>query len=144
MHVSPSPLESDYDANCALQLQHNRLTGLPYSFGDIVTLEYLDLSQNDFDVVPESLTTPPRLKVLNLQGNGCTKLPVSLGRLTRLERLNVSKFPARETVAKLCELERCNDNSASVTLFVSHNGADHQQRDCKAARFDLRGALSFD
>lgn len=72
------------------QLQHNQLSTLPEAFGDIASLECVDMSQNDFAEVPACITRLPRLRILYLQSNGCAKLPDNIGDLTRLEHLNAS------------------------------------------------------
>ena len=74
---------------CCEQLQHNQLSTLPLSFGDLFSLEELDISQNDFSALPDCICELPRLKVLYMQSNATTAFPDRFGQLTLLRTLHV-------------------------------------------------------
>lgn len=71
-----------------LSASHNQITSFPSFVCQLVTLDYLDLSHNKIEVLPDSVET---LKVveLNLNQNSLTELPSSLAQCSRLKVLRV-------------------------------------------------------
>jgi hypothetical protein len=85
----------------------NRLTSLPRSFGELFSLEGLDLSRNELSgPIPESIGSLKELRELRLQQNKYTALPMSIGNLVKLERLFVDHNGLTgmpETFTKVCQ-----------------------------------------
>ena len=72
----------------ALDVSHNRLTGLPSALGRFANLESLDCSRNEIRKLPPSLARCRRLARLAVSGNRLRRLggwTCSLARLKRLE-----------------------------------------------------------
>ena len=65
---------SDY-----LYLQHNRLSEVPASLGDLRRLKYLNIGGNRFSALPDAVSRMTGLRDLLLRGNALTDLPASLG-----------------------------------------------------------------
>ena len=70
-----------------LYLHDNRLTALPSSLDRLARLRYLNISENAFEVWPESITGMKSLIELRASDNRLTLLPDSVGRvaLARVE-----------------------------------------------------------
>jgi adenylate cyclase len=71
----------------SLLLQNNRLTDLPPSFGQFVSLTALYLSNNRFDHVPRVICEIRSLVTLDLSFNNISTIPDEIGQLTKLQRL---------------------------------------------------------
>jgi len=71
-----------------LNASHNQITSFPSFVCQLAALDYLDLSQNKIDSLPDSLES---LKVieLNLNQNNLIELPSSLAQCPRLKVLRV-------------------------------------------------------
>lgn len=59
-----------------LQLQHNDLTELPLSLGDLKSLKRLGLQYNQLSELPASLCNCTELNEIGLESNTLTSLPV--------------------------------------------------------------------
>ena len=57
------------------QLHNNKLTSLPNSFADLMSLAHLDLSHNELTSLPTNFWALPHLTTLNLSHNSLTALP---------------------------------------------------------------------
>jgi hypothetical protein len=72
-----------------LYLHDNELTELPPSLMRLKRLRYLNISENAFEVLPESVTGMFGLIELRATDNRLTYLPPAISRLTRLRELHV-------------------------------------------------------
>jgi Leucine Rich Repeat (LRR) protein len=63
---------------------------LPDQVGELLSLEYLDASENDLTVLPSSLVNLAQLVSLNVAENKLTRLPGDIHRLASLRHLNIS------------------------------------------------------
>ncbi len=66
------------------------LKELPYSIGNLVFLEILDLSSCELEYLPESFGNLKALKILDLYDNNIVSLPETFGNLKMLEILNLN------------------------------------------------------
>lgn len=69
---------------------------LALSLERMAALECVDISGNNFTVLPDSLATLPKLKRLNVSGNALQALPVDLTKVATLEHLDASDNPLGE------------------------------------------------
>ena len=71
-----------------LNASHNQIISFPPFVCQLATLDYLDISHNKIELLPDSLES---LKVveLNLNQNSLTELPSSLAQCSRLKVLRV-------------------------------------------------------
>jgi len=67
-----------------LILSNNNLDDLPPSVFELTDLEDLNLDRNEFEKLPEGLTSLRNLSILSVMNNKLTELPDSLGDLTNL------------------------------------------------------------
>ena len=72
-----------------LYLHDNRLTSLPQSLESLTKLRYLNIGDNAFDVLPESICAMANLMDLRASGNRLSALPDSIGLLSRLRELHL-------------------------------------------------------
>ncbi|KAJ5669474.1 Adenylate cyclase [Penicillium macrosclerotiorum] len=70
----------------SIKMANNRLTKLPSSFGNFLSLRSLNMSSNNFKVFPEFLCNLRSLTDLDISFNSIEELP-NIGQLTTLERL---------------------------------------------------------
>ncbi len=73
-----------------LDLSFNQLESIPDSISKLTNLQDLNLESNQFRFLPESIGSLTNLKNLNLSFNNLTFLPESIGSLTNLHTLNLS------------------------------------------------------
>lgn len=97
----------------------SRVRYLPESFGNLVSLEYLDLAAIKLEGIPESFSKLKNLKYFNCELNPVQRLPKELGNLSNLEVLAIStedNIPA--SVSRLSKLRRLyfTSNAASASL----------------------------
>ena len=85
----------------------NSLRELPRAFGDLFSLEHLDLSRNALaGSLPPMVGSLKQLRELRLQQNKLTELPDNIGDLVRLERLaldhnNLDSLPSSFTTVRI-------------------------------------------
>ena len=65
-----------------LDLSNNNFTSLPDSIGDFIQLEELDASNNQLEKLPKSIGDLSALKKLNLANNSLKRLPTSIRKIT--------------------------------------------------------------
>jgi len=99
----------------SLDLDHNQLTTLPESIGNLSSLEYLDLYYNQLTTLPESIGNLSSLLGLWLGRNQLTTLPESIGNLSSLELLWV-EFNQLTTL-----IESIGNLSSLKNLYLSSN-----------------------
>jgi len=73
----------------SLDLPGNRLINLPESFGNLSNLSSLKMRNNQLDSLPYSFGNLSNLSSLDLSGNGLTSLPDSFGDLSNLSSLDL-------------------------------------------------------
>ncbi len=95
-----------------LDLSGNRLTSAAESFGNVISLEELNLSDNQLTSLPDWLGKLTNLKALYLSGNRLTRLTKSIGNVTSLEELDLSNNQLTSLPDRLGNLK---------ALYVSHN-----------------------
>ncbi|WJX84220.1 hypothetical protein P8452_66816 [Trifolium repens] len=91
-----------------LDLRGNSLTTLPASLSRLIRLEELDLSSNLISVLPDSIGSLANLKVLNVETNDIEELLFSIGNCSSLRELRAdyNKLKALpEAVGKIESLE---------------------------------------
>lgn len=97
-----------------LDVSYNQLRSIPHDF-EIQSLQILNLSHNQLDFLPTSITRCSKLKSLNLSKNHLTSLPADLVNLRRLELLDLSENLLCIMPAEV--LERME----SATLLITGN-----------------------
>jgi hypothetical protein len=78
------------DKIIGLGLYKKKLLTLPESLGNLSSLQYLYLDENQITRLPESIGNLKSLKRLYLRVNKLTKLPESIGNLSSLEHLDLN------------------------------------------------------
>jgi len=100
----------------SLNLRANRLSMVPTELCErLVDLEFLNLSENRIQYLPENISSLARLRTFRLQSNELTELPDGIGRLPlltelRLEHNHLERLPG--AIGKL---------STVKTLTLSYN-----------------------
>jgi Leucine-rich repeat (LRR) protein len=79
-----------------LEISNNKLTTLPESFGQLKALQTLTIDENQLATLPESLGDLRSLQSLSLRDNQLTTLPRSFGQLQNLTRLSLEGNPCEE------------------------------------------------
>jgi Leucine-rich repeat (LRR) protein len=69
---------------------NNKFSSLPDSIGNLINLQYLDLSINKFSSLPDSIGNLINLQELHLSDNKLSTLPDSIGNLINLYILYLS------------------------------------------------------
>jgi leucine-rich repeat protein SHOC2 len=87
-----------------LDLSRNKLTSLPASIGNLMSLEDLDLESNSLVELPHEIGWLANLDHLNVRSNKLVNLPAGLAFLPKLTRLNIGlnqiqKFPDEYSAA---------------------------------------------
>ncbi len=110
-----------------LYLSVFEMQSLPEAFGDLSTLEYLDIffpfdSQQAPFTLPRSFTKLKNLVFLNMRGRAIKALPEDFGNLTALKKLNVSNAKLEtlpESIGELSHLELLNLNDNTLRNLPS-------------------------
>lgn len=87
-----------------VNLNHNRITQLPESFGLLFHLQTVLLSHNKLSKLPDAFTNLVKLKKVDLSHNMLEELPESIGEMESLEKLNV-----------------CNNKLTALPLSLGHS-----------------------
>jgi len=88
-----------------IDLSNNNFTGLPAEIGHLSNLETLDLSNNNFTGLPHELGNLTKLKYLNLSGNDVSEFDLNIikGKLPNTTIITESTEPVACTMdAKIC------------------------------------------
>ena len=83
-------LATNYPFLSILELNHNNLTKLPSSFGQLKRLRKLSIGSNNLTELPSSFGQLKELTTLYLNNNKLRELPSSFGQLKDLVTLNIS------------------------------------------------------
>ena len=95
-------------ADGSLFLRANKFTNLPSSFGNLINLESLDLSNGNLQELPDSFWDLQKLKKLDFGGNDFSEISTRISDLSNLENLSfrsnrLTNLP--ESIQKLKNLE---------------------------------------
>jgi Leucine-rich repeat (LRR) protein len=115
--VDPTIFEGA-NALLELNLERNRLTGIPETINKLHQLQKLNLASNNLSTVPLAITLFSKLTYLDLSANGFTgSIPVQFGTMSSLSHLDLSdnKFSGMIPVelGNLVDLETTLDLSAN-------------------------------
>jgi hypothetical protein len=88
-----------------LNLNFNKITSLPESFGMLIHLEVLELSHNVLSKLPSSFSLLKSLQKLDLSNNELRTLHDNIGKLKKLKKLNVNNNMLEEIPSTLCLIE---------------------------------------
>ena len=92
----------------ALDLSENELTTVPEAITRLSNLKWLDLEANQLTTIPESVTRMTSLEVLNLRNNKLATVPEAITRLTNLKKLYLSEnqlTTVPESITRMTGLE---------------------------------------
>merc|ERR1712194_684510 len=107
-----------------LQLSRNNFDIIPSSLKDWKVLKHFDISENDFDgPIPNSLALPTQLVSLNMAGNDFTgTIPSVFGNMTSLESLFMYSNDLDGSVPKaICSLRDSKMNELlTATIIYAH------------------------
>ena len=88
-----------------LNLNYNRITSLPESFGMLIHLEILELSHNVLSKLPSSFPLLKSLLKLDLSNNRLKTLRDDMGKLQKLKKLNVNNNLLEQIPFSLCLID---------------------------------------
>lgn len=134
---------ANLEALCVINLSHNRLSYLPPDFvKEAKKLSYLDLSCNQLERLPESITTCKRLQLLFLTDNQLGQLPESLDKLKNLRKLflsynNLTSLP--ETIGSCTRLEKLRVSSNYIQYMPKSIVKLWQQKEGRLDEFLVDG-----
>ena len=103
-----------------LSLNHNQLTTLPESIGNLSNLVGLAAENNQLTSLPESLWKLSNLTELHCNNNLIKNLPESIGKLENLQRLQISSnklFSLPESIGTLSHLEYMDVSRNQMTYL---------------------------
>ncbi|KAG5514361.1 hypothetical protein RHGRI_035687 [Rhododendron griersonianum] len=92
-----------------LRMENCNLSCLPNEVGNLISLETLDLSGNNFPTLPDSICDLTRLKNLNLSDCDVSHLPGEIGRLISLKRLYLGGNNLLTLPDSFCDLACLSD-----------------------------------
>ena len=138
------PLEKLAPHLAILNLEDNKLEGLPESIGDFQMLRELSLGQNQISSLPDSIGNLLALTHLTLYNNRISSLPDSIGNLQRLVSLNISENQLSSLPDRIGDLanlrtlfldqnqisslpDRIGSLPRLVTLYINENNITYQQ-----------------
>ena len=88
-----------------LNLNFNRITSLPESFGMLIHLEVLELSHNVLSRLPSSFSLLKSLRKLDLSNNELKTLHNNIGKLQKLKKLNVNNNLLEQIPSSVCLID---------------------------------------
>ncbi|MHA2127901.1 MAG: leucine-rich repeat domain-containing protein [Promethearchaeota archaeon] len=108
-----------------LNLTNNQFERIPECFKNLKHLEDLDLSRTYLDPFPEIITHLKSLKILRIFVSSFSKIPESIGNLTSLEELvlrNTSKITLPETIGNLTSLKKLTIHGSRINKIPDSIG----------------------
>jgi len=108
-----------------LNLDHSRITELPKSIGNLLSLRTLSLVGNNMTSLPKSIKNLKALRTLILRSNSMEDLPVSITYLSSLEKLDLegnklSNLP--DSIGNLTSLKELQIKSNNLTSLPKSIG----------------------
>jgi Leucine-rich repeat (LRR) protein len=97
---------------------NQRLTSLPSSIGNLISLQSLDLSSNEIKELPAEIVKLTKLKKIDLSANQLRELPANIIELTSLQELNLSNNQLQELPLDIGKLNSLEDLELSYNQFV--------------------------
>ena len=88
------------------RMMANKLTVLPPSFANVMTLRHLDLNANQFTEFPTQISSLTNLEELQMIQNKMQKIPSCIGNLSKLQRIS---FTANNLKDLPNELSKCTN-----------------------------------
>ena len=108
-----------------MNLHDNEFTGIPDSIGELKSLETLNLYDNEFTVLLENIGGLSSLTTLDIDGNNISSLPKSLEELTSLTTLDATDNNLTEIEALLPSTVRLSIHQQTLSLNnFTYAGAD--------------------
>ncbi|KAF7153075.1 hypothetical protein RHSIM_Rhsim01G0096000 [Rhododendron simsii] len=108
-----------------LNLDGCHLSYLPEEIGNLVSLQTLDLAENNLSTLPDGICNLTCLKRLRLEENNVSNVPSAIGRLTSLEFLNLDRnslCTLPDTIGKLSCLKDLYVRNNKLSLLPSEIG----------------------
>ena len=116
-----------------LNLNFNRITSLPESFGMLIHLEVLELSHNVLSKLPSSFSLLKSLRKLDLSNNELRTLRDSIGKLQKLKKLNVNNNLLEQIPVSLCLID-----SLEVVVCLNNHLITPPQEVCNEGLAGIR------
>ena len=116
-----------------LNLNFNRITSLPESFGMLIHLEVLELSHNVLSKLPSSFSLLKSLRKLDLSNNELRTLRDSIGKLQKLKKLNVNNNLLEQIPLSLCLID-----SLEVVVCLNNHLITPPQEVCNEGLAGIR------
>lgn len=98
----------------------NKLEKLPMSIGNLTSLIYLKLNDNNLKDLPETISKLKKIRELYLSNNKFNNFPEVVTNLTSLERLNIGGNQLKtlpKSIGKLKSLKKLNLRNNSITTL---------------------------
>ena len=110
-----------------LDLSSCELKHLPESFGNLKSLRYLDLYNNKLADLPDTFGSLELLEILNLEDNDLRYLPNSLGELSHLKNINVSKNPLQKKASEKFKALALKSKGIKYDRLMALSGLSKQE-----------------
>ena len=108
--TSETQNEQTASAGSTLDLSGKQLTTLPDTALDgAASVKELDLSNNQLESLPASITKFENLEVLKLENNRLTSLPPEIGQLTKLRILDLGNNRLEQLPSELANLSQLTE-----------------------------------
>ncbi|KAJ7089943.1 hypothetical protein C8R44DRAFT_720329 [Mycena epipterygia] len=115
----PGPVGRSPAALTSLDISNAKLSVLDdYTLSQLPSLQRLNLDNNNFQAIPDSLGDLKWLEMLSCAGNSLSKLPQSIGELQRLETLDVHSNRLTELPASLWNCASLSQLNVTSNLLV--------------------------
>ena len=116
----PADLSKQYPSLTELHLPSNRICALPSCIGRLCQLQHLDVSDNELEQFPPSISGLVNLIQLHAAHNNLKKFPSGLENLQRLEVINVSHnriYLLPKSISSCRNLKRLHISSNNLTTI---------------------------
>lgn len=143
----PKAHQVSLSALTRVDVSHNALTEIPQEIFTLISLRYLNLSQNKLESIPlEDVTTPvkskkekkfeynvPVLEELYLQDNRLESIPPALFRLPNLHILDVSNNKLQELPFELWKSPKLRELNVAFNLLKDLPSLPPEEHSCNSA-----------
>ena len=110
-----------------LDLSSCELKHLPETFGNLKSLRQLDLYKNNLTSLPDTFGNLKLLEILNLEGNKLKYLPNSLGELSQLKNIDLSSNPLQRKASEKFKALALKSKGIKYDRLMSLSEATKQQ-----------------